>query len=77
LPGLISAPVASVRSARGGSGGSSVAGVEVEWGATAEGVGSGTTACGSGLAEEIRIGYRFLTVQLTARHIEVGGVTVG
>lgn len=38
--------------------------VEVEMGTTAEVVGSGTTACGGGLAEEIRvsIGYRFLTV---------------
>jgi hypothetical protein len=35
--------------------------------ATAEGVTSGTTAGGGGLAEEIRvIGYRFLAVQLTA-----------
>jgi len=45
FPGLISAPVASVRSARCGSGGAVVE-VEVEMGATAEGVGSGTTVCG-------------------------------
>jgi hypothetical protein len=70
LPGLIGIPVASVRSLRF-SGGSDVAVVEVEvevkkW-ATAEDVASGTTAGGGGLAEEIRvIGYRFLTVQLTA-----------
>jgi hypothetical protein len=48
-------------------GGSGVAVVEIEMEATAEGIASGTTAGGGGLAEEIRvIGYRFLTVQLTA-----------
>jgi hypothetical protein len=41
--------------------------------ATAEGVASGTTASGDGLAEEIRvIEYRILTVQLTAGSITVG-----
>jgi hypothetical protein len=71
---LIGVPVASVRSLRF-SAGSGVAVVEVE--ATAEAVASGTTAGGGGLAEEIRvIGYRFLTVQLTAGHTDAVGVTV-
>jgi hypothetical protein len=46
LPGLIGIPVASVRSLRFSGGGAGVAVIEVEMGATAEGVVSGTTAGG-------------------------------